>query len=159
MDWIKRIQVICQIIIIFFVQMKFVSIRSVYSLVLMINRFSMFLFLVSMKWGKNNDRTFRFDSICLSLMIGWKQIFRQEQQKLKANDHSVLKCLVLDRWLYECTKVKDEYFVRSNKINSWRNFCFFQNSDEFSQRTKEFYDDIRHRMRCEFPQDWVRRFD
>lgn len=51
-------------------------------------------------------------------MIGWKQIFRQEQQKLKANDHSVLKCLVLDRWLYECTKVKDEYFVRSNKINS-----------------------------------------
>jgi hypothetical protein len=41
-----------------------------------------------------------------SLKVGWEKIFTQERQKLKPNDISVLKCFVLNRLLYEYSKVR-----------------------------------------------------
>jgi len=57
-----------------------------------------------------------------SLKVGWEKIFTQERQKLKPNDISVLKCFVLNRFLYEYLKVRIleicEFIVTHSALNS-----------------------------------------
>ncbi|CAF1545047.1 unnamed protein product [Rotaria magnacalcarata] len=64
-----------------------------------------------------------------SLQCGWEYIFTQERQKLKPNDISVLKSLVLNRLLNEYSK----------------------DSNLFVQKTKYLYDEIHSRMARNFP--------
>jgi len=65
-----------------------------------------------------------------SLKLGWEKIFTQERQKLKPNDISVLKCFVLNRFLYEYSKVRIleicEFIVSTFSVPDNENFNFIR---------------------------------
>ncbi|CAF0767474.1 unnamed protein product [Adineta ricciae] len=64
-----------------------------------------------------------------SLKIGWEKVLTQDRQKLKPNEISVSKCLVINRLLHE----------------------YLQNPQIFVQRTHKLYNEVKARMTTNFP--------